>query len=304
MALRQRQNGERYDEDRYSHKFKEQVVRDKIRQATQEDTPKPLTPVMIGRKVLLQSTYQRRVDRHLPPEHPLEKFLYAVEADPRNEAMGRIVSPADLVLRVVTEEKFNEQYDKYAISRGFSNRSNRKRLRNIRDIKVDIRDALQEQASQDVAIIAPVKSVKPRRRKANMFEPDVELIDFESEIAPEDKPGFYRQRGPAEIKLLKKTSEPDDLDQMLAFNIAPLSEADINRVVMDDLVRVNAALKYANLVGRGIPPIQLSDLALDIPFFELADKPKTNERQRTLPFTPLMPAGLITVEPLGIYENI
>ena len=264
-------------------------IRGRISEKPQIQTESENISVVIGRIVLPPRSINQT------EEHPLETFVKMVDGNPLNADRGSIIMPEKLMLRVLSPDMFDQLYDNWAISRRLTNGTQRSKKRNIRAITSDIRQMFSEQMEQD-AVLKTVSMQVDRRPRPNMFEPDIDLFD-ELELGYDPIDSAYFSRGPVRLGLRKRLLESEG--NILSVGLRGLEDDDSNRVITDDLHRVNAALRTVGLLSPGMFPIRVEDLELDIPVFVRNPEDRAEDQG---PIFPLVPMGLVDFQPLSIHE--
>jgi hypothetical protein len=210
-----------------------------------------------------------------------------IEAAESNDGIGLIVQPTDLRLEIVSKQAFNEIYDRYAATRGFSNSSARKRESNMRGLRAELGDIFIAQVEEEKAQTYE-QTVSNGRPARSIFESEIQTIYY-----PPETISF--ERGEADF-ILKSHAVQHHLRSSLVVHTR--RDHPNFPVVADDMARVNDALKQARVAGvNGLPSLKADDFSFEIDVFNYT-KNATPEGL----VTPLVPAGIVAFQPLSIHE--
>jgi hypothetical protein len=256
------------------------IPRSILKHGAQIDVDTCITPISIGRDIAPSSS---------AVPNKIAEYVIGIETESVNESLGSIVEPIDLRLEIVSELVMNDIYNRYAASKGYSNKNARTRRKNMRGMKADIRDAFHAQEEDPDRVQHYEQLVSSGKRAKSIFESEVETIHY-----PPNKVRF--ERGVANFAV-KAQIVQDDLRVGLALHTR--RDHPNFPVISDDLRRVNEALRETKVAGvKGLPALALSQLSLVVPVFEY--------RTDVIPervVTPLVPMGEVAFRSLSIHEN-
>jgi hypothetical protein len=256
------------------------IPRSILKHGAQIDVDTCITDISIGRDIAPSSS---------AVPNKIANYVIGTETEPVNESLGSIVDPLDLRLEIVSPLVMNDFYDRYAKSKGYSNRNARNRIKNMRAMKADISDAFHAQEEDPDRVQYYEQPVSSGKRAKSIFESEVATIHY-----PPDKVMF--ERGEAGFTL-----QPQIVQDDLRVGLALHTRRDHPNfpVISDDLRRVNEALRETKVAGvKGLPALALSQLSLVVPVF-VYDTDVIPEGV----VTPLAPLGEVAFKSLSIHEN-
>ena len=285
-------------------------IRDRIKQAPQIDTEPTQIDLTIGRKIVLQQMYG--ISENERRSHPLYEFADQVEEIHHDTVYGEAVAGIDLYLRIMSPELV----EKIISHRTYSKRGEpkgRKKEGMYREIKKGIREEFRKGQS-DESVFEPFFSrdllpeddedlsdgtnlgYRPHiPRSFPLLGSDIEFIDTETM----ERSGYtYEERGPAYLQFSKRTKTNKLKGEV---SIKPLLDDEHNQtVLLDDIERINNALKSVDLLKTDARGLVLNDLTIEIPVFRMTEQAVEDNIK---PAMPRVPQGFIRVEPLAIWEG-
>lgn len=275
------------------------AIRDRLRAHPDVDTEPERVNLVIGRKIVKQQTYG--IGERERRSHPLYRYVDAIADNPMNQNIGEATRGIDLYLNLLDSDaihriiSFQPGYKKL-------NSTSRRRRSYYRESKKDIKDAFIDQQNEEPVQLEFNREIndlaKTRQRAPRsiyLFEPEIEFIDYEEEDRLDHA---YVDRGEAYLLLSKRTKTNKNTRETV---LRPLMDDEHNlSIILDDLYRINSAMKNAGLLNGNMRGLSLEDLEPAIKVFTSSEEAFESHNR---PRTPHVPLGYVSVQPLAIWET-